>query len=126
MNLPEQSGGPRHTRLVAEIARQRIDLAGAYHNLEKPIHYAEYGLRGFGFLRQHTWVFVAVPAVLKIGSLLLGIRKGAPVRPASAPSQRQNIETARQPKGFTGHALKWGALGWRLFKIYRRVRTYLP
>jgi len=112
----------RRTNLSLQIARQRGELAEAYRNIGKPIHYAEYGLRGFGFFRQNTWVFVAVPAVFKMTSLLLGLWKKKSQKPESR--QRQSME--RRPKGVLGHAAKWGGHGWRLFKIYRRIRHFLP
>ena len=80
----------------------------------------ESGLRAFGFIRQNSWIFVAVPAALKVVTFFLGLRGGA----KPAPIQRQSSE--KSPKGFTSHAMKWGGHGWRLFKIYRRVRTYFP
>jgi hypothetical protein len=112
----------RRGRLIADIARQRGQLAEAYRNLEKPIHYAEYGMRGFGFFRRNPWVFAAVPAVFSVASTLLGLRKKNSSQPA--PRQRQSVD--RQPKSFAGHALKWGGHGWRLFRFYRRLRTYFP
>jgi hypothetical protein len=116
-NLSERRG-----LLVAQIARQRGELAEAYRNLEKPIHYAEYGLRGFGFLRKNPWVIAAVPAVVSIASTLLGLGKKKSPKPM--PVQRQSVEN--RPKGIVGHALKLGGHGWRLYKLYRRVRTYFP
>jgi hypothetical protein len=122
MKYPNESFADYRERLAAEIARQRTELAYAYHNLEKPIHYAEYGLRGFGFLRKNSWVFVAAPAVFSIASTLFGLKKQKSPQPP--PRQRQNIENL--PKGLAGHVVKWGGHGWRLFKLYRRIRTYLP
>ena len=55
MSLRHEDFSERRGLLSAEIARQRGELAEAYRNLEKPIHYAEYGLRGFGFLRKNPW-----------------------------------------------------------------------
>ena len=111
----------RRRHLIAEIARQRGELAEAYRNLEKPIHYAEYGIRGFGFLRQNPWVFAAVPAVFSIGSTLFGLRQKK-----AKPSLSQRQVTEKQPRGFTGHVVKLGQHGWRLFQLYRRIRAYLP
>jgi len=112
----------RRRHLIAEIARQRGDLAEAYRNLERPIHYAEYGMRGFGFLRKNPWVIAAVPAVFSMASTLIGLKTKKSSKPA--PRQRQSIED--QPKGWKKHAVTVGRNGWRLFKLYRRVRTYLP
>ena len=122
MNFPNESFADRRVRLAAEIARQRTELAYTYRNLERPIHYAEYGLRGFGFLRKNSWVFMAAPAVVSIASTLLGLRKAKSSKPA--PRQRQSIKD--QPKGWKKHVVTWGGHGWRLFKLYRRVRRYFP
>jgi len=125
-SMPDESMDQRRARLAATIAGQRSELANAYRNLEKPIHYAEYGMRGFGFLRKNPWVLTVVPAVFSISSTLIGLRKGKPV-PKPSRSQRQEIENLeKRPKGFVGHAMKLGGHGWRLFKLYRRVRKYMP
>lgn len=116
-NLAERRG-----LLAAQIARQRGELAEAYRNLEKPIHYAEYGMRGFGFIRQNPWVFVAVPAVVKLASTLLGVKQKKSSQPAPRPRQRAE----NRPKGWKKHVVTVGRNGWRLFQLYRRLRTYLP
>jgi hypothetical protein len=122
MNFPNETFAARRERLAAEIERQRVELVHAYRNLEKPVHYAEYGLRGFGFLRKNAWVFTAVPAVLSIGSTLLGLKKIASLK--GSPRQRQSMEPRVRVKGLRGTALKFAGHGWRLFKIYRRVRPF--
>ena len=122
MSIDHENFAERRGLLAAQIARQRGELAEAYRNIEKPIHYAEYGMRGFGFLRKNSWVFVAAPAVVSITSTLLGLRKGKSSKPA--PRQRQSIEN--RPKGWKKHVVTWGGHGWRLFKLYRRVRRYFP
>jgi hypothetical protein len=120
MSLDHETFAERRGLLAAQIARQRGELTEAYHNLEKPIHYAEYGLRGFGFLRKNPWVIAAVPAVFSIASTLFGLKKQKSPKPE--PSLRKSIEN--QPKGLTGHLVKLGGHGWRLYKLYRRVRPY--
>jgi hypothetical protein len=112
----------RRTRLALEIARQRRELGQSFSNLEKPIHYAEYGLRGFGFLRKNAWIFTAVPAVFSIGSTLIGLRKLTKSEPRLSRREMRKID--RTPKGLLGHALKWGGHGWKLFRLYRRVRPF--
>jgi len=121
MSLDHENFAERRGLLAAQIARQRGELADAYRNLEKPIHYAEYGMRGFGFLRQNPWVFVAAPALVKLATTLFGLKtqKSKP-----SPSQRRSIET--KPKGWKKHVVTLGRNGWRLFQLYRRIRTYLP
>jgi len=124
-SMPDESMDQRRARLAATIASQRGELAEAYRNLEKPIQYGEYALRGFGFLRKNPWVITVVPAVFSIGSTLLGLRKSK--EPKISRGQRQEPERLeKQPKGFVGHAMKWGGHGFRLFKFYRRVRKYMP
>ncbi len=123
MNLPSsETISQRRAHLAAEIARQRGELAEAYRNIGKPIHYAEYGLRGFGFFRKNSWVFLAAPALLKVTALCVGLIRNKPIKAANR--QRQSIED--RPKGILGHAAKWGGHGWRLFKFYRRVRRFFP
>jgi len=120
MSLPNENFAERRGLLAVQIARQRGELAEAYRNLEKPIHYAEYGMRGFGFLRKNPWFFVALPAVLSMASTFFGLRKKKSVPPP--PSQPQSVEGP--PKGFLGHAAKWSGHGWQLYKFYRRIRRY--
>jgi hypothetical protein len=122
MSLDHENFAERRGLLAAQIARQRGELAEAYRNLEKPIHYAEYGMRGFGFLRKNPWVFVAVPAVFNLTSTLLGLKKKKSLKPA--PSRRQSLEN--KPGGWKKHVVTLGQNGWRLYQLYRRIRTYLP
>jgi hypothetical protein len=112
----------RREALRAQIARQRGELAHAYRDLERPIRYAEYGMKGIGFLRSNPWIFAAVPAALSVASTLWNFGKQKPSRPA--PVQSQKIESA--PKGVKGHVRTWAGHGWRLYQLYRRVRRYLP
>ena len=126
MSIPGESIDQRRAHLAAMIARQRGDLAQAYGNLQKPIEYGEKGLQAFGFLRKNPWVLTVVPAVFSISGTLIGLWKG---KPAPKPSRSQHQEFERlehRPKGFVGHAMKWGGHGFRLFKLYRRVRRFLP
>ena len=113
----------RRVQLAATIARQRGELAEAYRNIEKPIRYTEYGMKGFGFLRQNPWVLTVIPAALSISSTVFGLVKNKPAK--AAPRPKKDTEEPRS-KGFVGHAAKWGKRGWKLFQFYRRVRTYLP
>jgi hypothetical protein len=129
MNLDrnDESIDQRRARLAAEIARQRGELAGAYQNLSKPFHYAESAMRGFGFIRQNPWIISTVPAVLSIASTLMGLRKekSAPKRKGSLRERRELEELERKPRTLAGHAAKWGGRGWKLFKIYRRLRHFI-
>ena len=73
MSEPGESMDQRRAHLAAQIARQRGELAAAYRNLAKPIQYAEYGVRGFGFLRANPWVLTLVPALVSITSTVVGV-----------------------------------------------------
>jgi hypothetical protein len=130
VNGPGESMDQRRARLAAEIARQRGDLASAYQNLAMPIHYGENVLHGFGFLRRNSWIFAAVPASFTIGSVLLslfGLRKEKPSELTRSQRERlAQLERERLPKGFTGKLVKWGGHGFRIFKLYRRMRRFLP
>jgi hypothetical protein len=129
MTHPEdESMDQRRARLAAEIARQRGEFASAYQNLSKPIHYAENAMRGFGFLRQNPWIITTVPAAFSIVSTLLGLRKGksSPKRKLSLRERRELEEVERKPRTVVGHVAKWGGRGLKLFKLYRRVRHFLP
>ena len=109
----------RSRQLAARIARQRAELAEAYGNLEKPLHYAEYGLRGFGFLRKNPWVIAAVPAVFSIASTLFGLRKKKAPKP-----ERIAPPVEERPKGFKKNLVVYAGHAWRLYKLYRRVRPH--
>ena len=123
MNASGESMDQRRAHLAAQIARQRGELADAYHHLAQPIQYGENALRGFGFLRQNPWVLSVVPAALSIASTLWGLRKGKGAKPSR--SQRQELgRLERRPKSFGGHVLKLGGHGWRLFQLYRRLRRF--
>jgi hypothetical protein len=123
MNLPgEEDFVARREQLAAQIDRQRSQLAAAYNDLEKPIRYAEYGMRGFGFLRQNPWVIAAVPAVFSLISSAIGFKKQKKASPSS--------EQYSKPKGGLNRARQVIASGvnngWQLYQLYRRVRSFLP
>ena len=120
--LAENDFAARRELLAAEIARQRRELAHAYANLEKPIHYAEYGLRGFGFLRANPWIFAAVPAAFSIFSMMFSMGKKQSPKPAAPPRQI----TESRMKGMQQAIVTWGGHGWRLYQLYRRVRHLFP
>ncbi len=120
MSVPGENFAERRGLLAAQIARQRGELAEAYRNLEKPIHYAEYGLRGFGFLRKNPWVLVAVPAVFSMASTFFGLRK----KKSSKPEPVEPQSAGNRPRGWKKHVVTWGGHGWRLYKLYRRLRPH--
>jgi len=110
----------RREFLAAQIARQRVELAQAYRQLEKPFHYAEYGVKGFSFIRNNPWIVAVAPAVF--GLVLKGF--GKKKSPAPKPEQRQSISS--EPKGIKEHAVVWSGRAWQLYQLYRRVRHLLP
>jgi len=110
------------SHLIAQIARQRGELADAYRNLAKPIQYTEYGLRGFGFLRANPWILTLVPALVTTTTTIVGaVRNKSPKTP---PRRREKAE--KEAKGFVGHVARWSGRGLKLFKLYRTVRKFLP
>jgi len=126
MSESGESMDQRRAHLAAQIARQRGELAAAYRNLAKPIQYAEYGVRGFGFLRANPWVLTLVPALVSITSTVVGVVRNKPAKPAPRQRHKLERETEREAKGLIQHVAKWGGRGWKLFKLYRGVRRFLP
>jgi hypothetical protein len=130
MSAPHENLVDRRRHLIAEIARQRGEFAEAYRNLHKPIHYAENAMRGFGFLRENAWIFSAVSTTVTVGSTLLGLLglgKAKPSEMTKAERKRlAELERERLPKGFAGKLIKWGGHGFRAFKVYRRIKRFIP
>ena len=126
MSESGESMDQRRAHLAAQIARQRGELAEAYRNLAKPIQYAEYGIRGFGFLRSNPWVLTLVPALVSITSSVIGVVRNKPAKVAPRARHKLEQEAEREAKGVVQHVAKWGKRGWKLFKLYRGVRRYLP
>jgi hypothetical protein len=124
----------KQRRLAADIARQRGQLAAAYRDLAKPILYTEYGLRGFGFLRQNPWILTIVPAAFSTTTSVLALVRTLTAKPAPKKLKWFGREAARETerearrvkKTLTDHAMTWGGRGWKLFKLYKRVRKYFP
>jgi YqjK-like protein len=131
MSFRDDNLNRRRHELAATIARQRGELANAYRELAKPIQYAETGLRGFNFLRQNPWVVSVVPAAFTITSSLVGILRGKPAPKLSRASRLAADEeeaarlTRKAPKSLAGHVATWGGRGWKLFRLYRKVRKFL-
>jgi hypothetical protein len=128
--LSGESIDQRRARLAADIARQRGEFGAAFRNLERPIHYTENAMRGFGFLRENAWIFSAVSTSLTVTSTvmgLFGLGKGKPSALTTAQRKRlSELERERLPKGFAGKVMKWGGHGFRAFKIYRRIKRFIP
>ncbi len=103
----------RRAALTLEIARQRAELGQAWQRLEQPIHYAEYGLRGFGFLRANPWIFAALPLAFRAFSTVYNWRKKKTAEPAPEA----------KPQGFI-KKIFGRVLG--AYKFYRGVRSNFP
>jgi hypothetical protein len=117
----------RREEISAQIARQRTELAQAFRNLETPIHYAETGLKGFGFLRNNPWIFMATPAVFSMAVTALGWVAGKKSPRSSKqqqPRQQQQLPVENEPKGLKKHVAIWGGRAWQAYQLYRRVRPY--
>jgi hypothetical protein len=125
MNPPEEDFATRHHRLTAQISRQRTEFSEAYARLERPIRYTEYGLRGVGFLRSNPWIFAAVPAAISIIKTFWG---SAPTKKKSSSESQPRQAQAAAPKltGLKKAVVTWIGHGWRLFQLYRRIRSYFP
>ena len=108
----------RRDQLAVEIARQRRELVQAYIHLEKPIRYTEYGMRGFGFIRSNPWIFAAAPALFSIVKIAFGGKKKKSSQ--SSPAQEQTPVENKKPLQL------WANRAWRLYQLYRRVRTFIP
>lgn len=123
--IEEEDFVVRRDKLAAQIARQRTQLASAYQDLEKPIRYTEYGMKGFGFLRQNPWIVAAAPAIFSLVSSALGWRKK---KPAPAQSQSSSISpTAGKKISRLGQAALTGVeQALRVYNLYRRVRSLIP
>jgi hypothetical protein len=119
----------RRQTLVAQIDSQRMELTQAYRQLEKPIHYGEQALKGFGFLRRNPWVAMAAPSA--IGLVFSGIgyltRRGQP-KPKMEPIDREKIIEALRADEAKAKKPVRKALGYALkaFQLYRQYRPYLP
>jgi hypothetical protein len=126
MNLtPHEDFTLHRDELVRQIASQRGELAAAYRNLEKPIHYAEVGMKGLGFLRQNQWLFVAAPTVVSVGLTLFNAWRGkkapkvVPVKGAVQPIPNL-AEGSKKPLAV------WVGRAYQLYQLYRKVRTFIP
>ena len=127
-----ESIAQRRARLAADIARQRSEFAVAYRNLHKPIEMGESGLRVLGFMRQNAWIFNAVSTSISTVTFLFGVKEmvtGKSAAKAAAAKERKALEREAERKksrSLVDHALHWGGHGWRVYKIYNRVKKYLP
>ena len=131
MSSDGESLAEKQRRLAADIARQRGQLAAAYRDLAKPILYTEYGLRGFGFLRQNPWVLTIVPAAFSTTTAVVSLVRNLKT-PKTVPrkfkwfGREAEKEARRESKGIASHFFKWGGRGWRIFRLVHKIRKFLP
>jgi hypothetical protein len=129
-----ESLAARQARLAHEIARQRGELHVAYKNLGKPLQYTEYAMRGYGILRENPWILTIIPAASSLVSLGVGLlrkprvkakgfRKGKLFSRAAERDVERDVEEGAK-LGLGALALKWGGRGWKLFRLYGRLRKY--
>jgi hypothetical protein len=121
----------RRQVLVAQIDSQRMELAQAYRQLEKPIHYGEQALKGFGFLRRNPWIAMAAPGVTSLLFSGLGwlMRRGKPAARQSEPVSREKIiEALRAEEAKTKKkpVRKWIGYAIKGFQLYRKYRPLIP
>jgi hypothetical protein len=120
----------RRQTLIAQIESQRMELAQAYRALEKPIHYGEQALKGFGFLRRNPWIAMAAPGATSLLFSGIGflLRRGKP-RLKREPVGREEIIAAlreEEAKAKTSGVRKWIGYGVKAFQLYRRYRPLIP
>jgi hypothetical protein len=125
----------RREQLSRQISGQRLELAEAYRDLGKPIAYAQTGIKGLQMLRQNAWLIALAPSVISIVSGLIGLRKKetpkrglfdfwkkkAPAPEKEAAAVESSALKRAQPllKKLIGH-------GVTAFKVYRKVRPFIP
>jgi hypothetical protein len=119
----------RRQVLIAQIESQRLELAQAYRQLEKPIHYGEQALQGFGFLRRNPWIAMAAPGVTSllfsgVGFLMRRGKKPVKEEPISREkimeALRHEEAKAKKPmRKYLGYAFK-------AFQLYRKYRPLVP
>jgi hypothetical protein len=133
MSANGESLAEKQRRLAADIARQRGELTNAYRDIAKPILYTEYGLRGFGFLRQNPWILTIIPATFSTTTSVFALLrnfKGSKTEPRKfkwfgRDAEKETERVAKgEAKGIAGHVMKWGGRGWKLFRLYNKARKF--
>jgi hypothetical protein len=123
----------RRQTLIAQIESQRMELNQAYRQMEKPIHYGEQALKGFGFLRRNPWIAMAAPGVtsLLFSGLGMLLRRGKPTvtheRPThdeiiaalKAEGEEMKAKSKKPLRKYLGYAVK-------AFQLYRKFRPLIP
>jgi malate synthase len=138
MTLPEEEDFiTRRDSLAREISRQRGELAQAYRQLEKPIRYTEYGMKGFAFIRQNQWVLTvapalmgSIPSIINLVSSAFGWRKKKKAvlvqHVSPAPSQGASPTTAKKLSRVSQALMSGAEQGVRAYNLYRRIRSLIP
>lgn len=114
----------RRQVLIAQIESQRLELGQAYRALEKPIHYGEMALQGFGFLRKNPWIAMAAPGMtgLLFSGVNLLLRRGQP-KPDVQIDHEKLVKALRAEEAKAKRpALKYLGYGLKAFQLYRRLR----
>jgi hypothetical protein len=116
----------RRQLLVAQIESQRLELGQAYRQLEKPIHYGEMALQGFGFLRKNPWIAMAAPGVT--GLLFSGfkflIERGKPKPELKIDHEKLLKALKAEEAKAKKPAMKFLGYGLKAFQLYRRLRPF--
>jgi hypothetical protein len=126
----------RRVQLARQISGQRRELAEAYRDLCKPLSYAQTGIKGVQMLRENAWLIALAPSAIGIVSGLLGLRKkkeapkrglfdfwkkkaGTPEEEAAGMESAADHRARPLLRRLIGH-------GVTAFKLYRRVRPFIP
>jgi hypothetical protein len=126
----------RREQLARQISGQRRDLAEAYRDLGKPIAYTQAGIKGVQILKQNAWLIALAPSAIGIVTGLLNLRKkdDAPKRglfdfwKKKAPAAEEEAAEIEAQAGQRARPLLRRLIGHGVtaFKVYRRVRPYIP
>ena len=123
----------RRERLSKQIAGQRTMLAEAYRDLGKPLQYTQTAVKGVQMLRQNAWLLALSPVAVKLAFSFLGWKKVEKGRPGLLSFFRKGnagtvVEDDARAASRRARPLLTRLLGHGVsaFKIYRRVRPFIP
>ena len=128
MNVSKGALEARRRQLMEDIFKQRIDFANAYRDLGKPLEYTQKTVVGLKMLQQNAWLIALAPTAVNLLFSTFGWKKaprgnllgrlfGGERRAFQRQAQRE-AHAAKKP------LMRWLGHGWRLFRIYRRVRRF--
>ncbi len=127
----------RREQLARQIAGQRRELAEAYRDLGKPLHYTQVAVKGVQVLQKNAWLIGLAPTAVSLVFAFLGWQKPEkpkrglfnfwkkkgpePTEAEAAAELESKLPRRARPllRQLLGH-------GVTAFKIYRRVRPYIP